>query len=489
MVAFPRDFSGQFLIGHADQMPAVERGEARRLNRLAIATIGQLPLTPVHDRAGRLVGAFLGYPIDYRREQIIKGNLELEFDWPSLDGIDAAIENAVYGFGGKFVFVLDDDQLTRVYLDAGGSLSAVFDPKSRRCAATTGLLLNPSEYQERFNRSLYNYLGVIDEGWFPAGLTAHRGIGRILGNHYLDLADGVQRRHWPREPLALAADPDEACAVINSVVSRTIKTLLAAGTVATTLTAGSETRLVLGACKAFKDSLRLFTLAGVNETELDALRAQQLASAFELNHSILPIQFADDDGVEQWCARSSHCIGGPNSRSYPSIEPISEYTFFTGGVGGETGRGFFWRTTDTPDLMLDAHGLTARMGMPVHEEVVAAVDLWLQALPKLDVHHKLDLAFVELRLGCWGFSQAYASPEICEIQPLVSRETFVAMLSLPTEWRRSNRMITRCIELSWPELLGMPINAYGDLRDFGRPFIRALRNPKLILKKLRKKFG
>lgn len=489
MVAYPRSFAGQFVIGHADRMPDLGLGETRLLNTLAITTIGQLPVTPVHDNAGRLVGALLGYPVDYRREQVIKGSLKLDFAWPAPTDVDDAVEEAVYGYGGKFIFVLDDTQLARVYLDAGGSLSAVFDPERRLCAATTGLLLNPSEYQARFNQSVYDYLRVVDEGWFPAGLTAHRGIGRILSNHYFDLDDGVQHRHWPREPLVAAADPDEACAVINAVVARTIKTLLASGTVATTLTAGSETRLVLGACKAFKDSLRLFTLSGVDETELDALRAQQLARAFGLKHSILPIRFAEDDGVEQWCARTSQCIAGPNSRSYPSIDPIAEFTFFTGGVGGETGRGFFWRATDTPDLILDARGLTARMGMPVHEDVVAAVDLWLQALPDLDVYHKLDLAFVELRLGCWGFSQAYASPEICEIQPLVSRESFVAMLSLPTDWRRSNRMITRCIELSWPELLEMPINAYGDLRDFGRPFMRALRNPRLILKKLRKKFG
>ena len=113
-----------------------------------------------------------------------------------------------------------------------------------------------------------------------------------------------------------------------------MKTLQTAGPVATTLTAGSETRLVLGACKAFKDSLRLFTLAGVHEARLDALRATELARAFELRHARLPIRFADADGTAQWCARSSHCIGGPNSRTYPSVEPMAEYAFFMGGVGG-----------------------------------------------------------------------------------------------------------------------------------------------------------
>ena len=76
-----------------------------------------------------------------------------------------------------------------------------------------------------------------------------------------------------------------------------------------------------------------------------------------------------------------------------------------------------------------------------------------------------------------------------EIQPLIARESFVAMLSLPPEWRRSNRMVTRCIELSWPELLSQPFNAYGDYRDRVRLVERAMRNPRLILRKLKKRFG
>jgi hypothetical protein len=50
-------------------------------------------------------------------------------------------------------------------------------------------------------------------------------------------------------------------------------------------------------------------------------------------------------------------------------------------------------------------------------------------------------------------------------------------------------MVTRCIELSWPELLEQPFNSYGDYRDLGRTIMRALRNPRLIQRKLRKKFG
>jgi len=274
------------------------------------------------------------------------------------------------------------------------------------------------------------------------------------------------------------------------VVAATLKALLTAGSVATTLTAGSETRMVLAACRDTKDQLRLFTIDGVEGASLDAVRAAELARAFGLNHSRLPVVYADEDAVEQWRARCGHCIGGANMRTFPTVEPMAAFSFFTGGVGGEAGRGFFWRPTDALDTLLDGHSMAARLGMPIHDEVVAALDAWLQSVPPdLDLFQTLDLGFLEHRLGAWGFVQSYATPEVLQVQPLVARENFIAMLSLPTDWRRANRMVTRCIELAWPELLRLPINRYGDYRDLGRPLMRALRNPRLILRKLRKRFG
>lgn len=489
IVAYPRSFAGQFLIGARGAVPERADGVVHPLNDLEVVVISDLPVCLVRDAEGTLVGALLGYPLDYRRGCLLAGEVVLDRAHPGSPGLDVFIEDEVYRYGGSYLFVLDDGRHRRVYLDAGGSRSAVFDPARSLCASTTGLLLGPDAYAQRFNAELYDHLGVRDAGWFLAGLTAHHGISRLLANHYLDLADGEQRRHWPAGPIPVAADPDEACATVNDVVARTVRTLLTAGPVATTLTAGSETRLILGACRALVDSLRFFTLTGDYESRLDAYRAGELARAFELRHAPLPIRFADEAGSEQWRARSSHCIGGPNSRTYPSVEPMAEYAFFTGGVGGETGRGFFWRAGDTADLRLDGRGLTARTGMPVHPDVVTAVDRWLAGVPDVDAYHTLDLAFIELRLGCWGFSQAYAMPQIREVQPLIARESFVAMLSLPADWRRSNRLVTRCIELSWPELLEQPFNAYGDHRDRVRLLVRALRNPKLIARKLRKTFG
>ena len=488
MIAYPKSFEGQFIIGPRG---AVARAGAavHDLNALSVQIFGDLPLTRVHDGDDRLIGALLGYPVDYRGGRVVRDVLRLAGRCGEGGDIDLFLEDAIYRLGGSYIFVLDDGARRAVYLDAAGSMSAVYDQAQGLCAATTGLLLNEDEYQTRFRAEKYDHLRVDDEGWFSGGLTAHRGIERILCNHCLDLDSGLQRRHWPKAQVPLAVDPDEACRTINRIIAQHLKTLMADGSVVSTLTAGNETRLVLGACREFKDSMQFVTLKDDQNAHLDALRADELARRFDLNHWTLPIVYADDDAVAQWRALCSHCIGGANMRTFPSIYPLYKYDYFTGGLGGEIGRAFLWRPTDTDDFELTPRNVTARLGMPFDAETLQAVEAWFERMPPVDTFLALDLAYMELRLGCWGFTQAYASPGIVELHPMMCRESYVAMLSLPPEWRRTNRMITRCIELSWPELLELPINRYGDYRDLMRPLMRASRNPHLILKKLRKRFG
>jgi len=487
MITYPESFDGQFLIG-AEPLPHRPDARTHRLQTLHLQAIGTLPVLKVSDRDGRPLGALLGYPVDYRKGAVLTGDVRLDEALGSTEEVEAFVERHIYGLGGSFVFVLDCHGLRRLYLDADGSMSAVYDPERQLCAATAGLLLDPDAYDRRFERELYEFLDVRRDGWFPAGLTAHRGISRVLCNHYLDLQGGKQHRHWPLAQISITADPDDACRRITRTVAQTVQALRNAGPIAFALTAGNETRLILAACREMSADLEFVTISGV-ETRLDAVRAKELADRFGLQHRLLPIRMADDAAAEQWHARAGHCIGGPNMRSFPTIASLTDLSFYIGGLGGEIGRGFFWRPTDTENTVLSAHDIAVRFGMPLHDRVVAAVEDWMKSVCGFDVFLQLDLAYLELRMGCWAFAQAYSTPHVKHIHPLISREAFTAMLSLPPEWRRSNRMITRGIELAWPELLDMPINRYGDHRDYTRLVGRALRNPHLIVRKLRKRFG
>ena len=176
---------------------------------------------------------------------------------------------------------------------------------------------------------------------------------------------------------------------------------------------------------------------------------EELARAFGLRHARLPIRFADADGTAQWCARSSHCIGGPNSRTYPSVEPMAEYAFFTGGVGGETGRGSSGvpATRPTSSWMRtawrrDGHA-RARGCRGCRRSMVAGIAR-ARCLPQ--ARSGLHRAAPGM-LGLLAGLRDAGDPR----DPAAHRrESFVAMLSLPAEWRRSNRMVTRASSCRGP---------------------------------------
>jgi hypothetical protein len=116
---------------------------------------------------------------------------------------------------------------------------------------------------------------------------------------------------------------------------------------------------------------------------------------------------------------------------------------------------------------------------------LAAVKEWLHPLDHYDALVKLDLAYMELRMSCWGFADSYALPKQLEIHPLISRRIYCAMLSLPADMRKNNGMTLACIEREWPALLTLPINKYGDLRDTVIPIRQAIANPRSAMRKIR----
>ncbi len=476
-VRYPGNLANQFMI---------ERDPAS--DRLTIVS-GTQPTIAVVDAEGVPVGTLVGTPIDLDAGTLVASPHRLSFRVAE-GGASVAnrIEDAIYAFSGSFLFVLDLPDFQRVYLDADGSLSLVYDPERQIAGSTAAMLLDAEAYAARFDHELYDYLAIRRDGWFPAGLTVHRGVRRLMCNHYLDFATFEAVRHWPLGRVKPSADPVAAVGAIMDETRCAVAALIAHGPAVATLTAGNETRMILAACRGLETHLEYVTVDGP-ETRLDVHRAMEIASACGLRHRRLPIRHASDEAAEEWHARAGHCVGGPNMRSHPSVAPLArDFRHMIGGLGGEIGRGFFWRATDNEGTEVTAQSIVARFGMPFHPRVLAVVEDWLARVGETDPFLILDLAYLELRMSCWAFAQAYSSDAVTQIHPLISRANYTAMLSLPPAWRRENRMVLNGIEQRWPELLRWPINRYGDYRDTLRALGRVARNPRLVVKKLRKRF-
>ncbi|MBB3318091.1 MULTISPECIES: hypothetical protein [unclassified Rhizobium] len=475
------DFQGQFIVSRGD-CPTAASATRHCLETLCVDVFEPLNRVEVLDASGRSIGLFLGTVIDTDAEEILTSSIRLDDSLDQINDIDQWVEEQIYRLAGSFVFVLDTTSAQRIYLDANGSNSLVYDPQTKTAAATTALLLDPAAYRQRFDNELYRGLTVDEDGWFPAGLTAHTGIRRLMCNHYLDMETMQTVRHWPAGKIEEAKNLSEPVALIVDKVERTIRAIQRTGLGTMALTAGNETRLLLGCCRSFAGDIDFVTVKAPG-AELDVTRSRELARRFDLKHRLLEYVEADANGARAWQMRVGHCITGSNMTMHPSVEPLNG-RIFIGGLGGEIGRGFLWLNSEQ-GIAIDAPGIVSRLKLPQHPLLLKEVQRWLEPLRHYDSLFLLDLAYMELRMSCWAFSQSYAAPRIVEVNPLVSRDIYMAMLSVPPSLRRNNGLIVQGIQQTWPELLSLPINRYGDWRDRARIARNAMASPNRAIRKIR----
>ncbi len=473
---------------HLSRKPPLRSGWQRQ------ETIGGVTLTlyrgaeaiAVFDRERRPVGAFIGTVVDIDRKAVVRAPLAID-DAITAGNASGIIERFIYRFGGCWAFACGVDGVERLYLDADGTMTPVFDPDQQAVGASTGLLLDDDAYRARFDDDLYASLNVAAEGWVPAGLTPHRGVERLLANHYLDLKTWKPVRHWPVDEFKWTANSRSHSVRIAEIVRDSGAAALAEGRVVTALTGGSDTRYLMAAFRPFIGDLDFVTV-GAPVAHRDVVLAGRLATLAGLRHRVLPFVPANVEEQRQWHYLASHAVTGANMINHPSIRPLAEYKWFAGGLAGEVGRATYWRPTDTETMTIDAATIVPRFGMKPHPLVTDRVAAWLEPIRDLNPLTILDLAFIELRMCTWGFSQQFADSIVPHLYPMIHREAFRLMLELPPEAKRRKALISDGIEALWPELLTVPINRYGDYRD-QLTKLRKLTDLRLVAKKLRQKFG
>ena len=180
-------------------------------------------------------------------------------------------------------------------------------PTQKRDAATILQLLTPEQSEARFQSEMHDSLGILVEGWFPAGLTAHSGIYRLMPNFYLDLKRFTTHRHWPNGEIVRTDDPVAACNIIGDSTRDVIAALRNDGGINVALTSGNETRMLLGMCRDFAEDVQFFT---VEASEVDVARSIELAERFHLKHRMLSVPRASEEDQHDWYARTGYAFGG-----------------------------------------------------------------------------------------------------------------------------------------------------------------------------------
>lgn len=476
---------GQFIIS-AQAKPPFAGWRQLHIGPLFVNLSPTTKSVQVQDAAGIQIGILIGTPIDLEQRRLVFQRHVVDAVLEETTDIDAFVENAIYRLTGSFLFILCTEKFRRIYLDANGTLSVVYDAEARVAGATAAVLLDPAEYRRRFRTRLYKALDVPNAGWFTGDLTAHVGIHRLICNHYLDLDRWTMKRHWPTAAIEASANPTATCARLFSRVTDTIEILSRTGQVSVGLTAGHDSRLLLACCRNLLDNVSFVTVNAPG-ADVDVGCARRLARRFKLAHALLPYREATAEDANLWQLRTGHCVGGNNVKMHPSVQPL-EGKYFIGGLGGEVGRGFLWLNAED-DTGLDTRGIVSRLKLPPEDEIIEAVETWLGALPPFGTLLKLDLAYLELRMSSWGFCDSYVKPRQAEIHPMISRANYTDMLSLPPQMRRNGDIYFAQIAESWTEISQIPINRYGDFRDLLRPAVTAIKNPARAYRKAKQLAG
>lgn len=470
----------KFLIFSQGPAPSGFRRIALNTN-WTLAIDDDLAIAPVLGK-GKRIGWLLGVPVDLDDEAVVTNELHLTGNGRTQTAWDEVKQRCA----GSWLFIgLDGDQI-ELRPDADATIGAVFDPAQRRIASHA-FLLAQEDYWQRLDQEARKSNEVEQDGWFTGGLTAHRGIYRLLPNHRLNTRDFEHRRIAMQLP-SYRAEVEPLIAEISEEVRKVVRALRAHGKTAVCLTGGNETRAILAILREDAPDIDFVTIGYARDSR-DLYLASRLVQIAGLRHRSVPSRRAAKDEIDQWLIGAGHAMAGTNAQFFPTTRSLDK-RFLIGGLGGEVGRGFLWPKELPEHGPLDAAYILKRLKQPTTAQNLQTVSAWVERLPdKLDPYQILDLAYLELRMGPWAFAQPRMSGTVPSIHPLISYNQFARMWSIEPVRRANNELIRQIIEQNWPELLKVPINRWGNHRDFTDPIIEAIRHPKKIRRKIRQIAG
>ena len=456
-VSPPLGMIGQFLLAKAEA-PLLASWPKQQLGQWILHFHPNLPVREIRSPAGTQVGWILGLAVD-TEGRTLPPVWHLPFDCGQ---VDAAIrfESELNRLGGRFAAVYLTARGQRFYLDASGSLAAVYC-EDRQVLASSCHLIPQIDGLQR-NVALIQALGISHrDGYFPFGLTPWSRISRLLPNHYLDLSGWTTGRHWPKSSWANSAGhPEEAVRDIAVLVEAFIAGVAKETPLQVPLTAGNDSRMLLACSRPSLANIRFYTDAIPDFTaRMDCTCGRRIAKRFGLDYSVRAWREATKEEIDDWLYRTGSSVVDRISRNTGTDEQSDRKCVTLLGLGGEVSRGFYWRPNDDPAFPLASRELLRRFSFPAVDILVKEAANWLSELPTANLFEKLDLFYLEQRLGCWAGPSMYGPVGSRFLAyAFNSRQIYDKMLSLPGDYRREGRLSKDLIRLKWPELLEFPFN-------------------------------
>lgn len=464
---FEMDFPHQFVLSRETR----SWKEGWQLHTRGSFILQSDPLLPVWnllDETGEHVGFALGWPIA-ASAKLPSADIQIPFRvTPQVVG---RIEDFIYEFSGRYVFVILADSCRRLYLDPQGSLAVVFDSSRKTAGSTVSVLALHDQDHPIWSMPTGVFPDNRPMQYFPAGLTPDPSVRRILPNHYLDLDSWQTERHFPKS-FREWTPQSEIASCVEEIIACLRTTILAAVNSAPrvymTLTAGHDSRMALACSKDVCNHIEYVTFDyralrnPVGTSTVDVEIPRQFARQLGLKHCILPAPETPPEGTRiGYLRRIGFAGGGGKARDFfwTCRQHLDMSGAWLTGFMGEIGRAKYLQRLAVAPTRLTAREILDMMTVDSSDEFVSAIDTWLAELPDVPAETVLDLVMIEFCMGCWG------APHMCGAAPFAMnlalyshRRVIDQMLRLQPGYKRDEGLVRDIISRAWPQLPDLPFN-------------------------------
>ena len=416
-----------------------------------------------------------GYMIDpYQPESTTKN---LARDLVRL-GTTKEVAERLYTLGGRFVLFITKGEQLFLFHDAGGLKSVFYIwHKGRFHAASQPLLLDlvvplkkAGAYGQYFGSA---FVQNTKDHVPPTGMPLFDGVNQLVPNHYYDTEKKRQIRYFPVKPLqrrSFREGAERAAGLLQQI-------MLAASrhhNMVLFLSAGLDSRIVLSACRDFREQMRTCTLQfhTLNADSTDIVIAQKLAARLQVRHDVIDCTRKMDPGFEELLHMNSDI---PHPRfwgrnAYGLHQALSERQLeghiCVKGEVSPVARCILYRNGEHPVITSHEQLVSQIKGWEEVPAIGEHVRYWFEGIrtpAEQAGYNLLDLYYWEQRMGGWTARNQLEMDIVMDtFIPFNNRELLDLLLGVDQEHRcePGHALFYEMIRILWVDALLEPVNPH-----------------------------
>jgi hypothetical protein len=307
---------------------------------------------------------------------------------------------------------------------------------------------------------------------WPGAASTFDALAHLLPNHWLDLGSGRAERYWPTSPLQ-AYSPEDAIDRLHRLLSGQIDALTRRFDLALSITAGFDSRVVLGAARQFVDRLCVMTLrqGRLPDGHSDITVPARLLERLGIRHQVVRATSTMTPEFSLAYKRNVYWAHDHYGHDAEAILKCFDRRYATiTGSGAEVARcPFRVKLPHADQVRLTPHTLAWLEYGSTHPFLTAHFEAWLDDASRQHFVKLLDLFEWEQDYGNWlAMVQLEFDVAWREIfTPYNCRELFETLLGVDESFRqpRDPALWRMYLKRVWPDLLSEPINPH---RAIGR---------------------